>query len=273
MSDTASSTAPLSAAALLRAGRLDDAIAAATAAVRAAPTDIGQRVLLAELLLFSGNLERADVILDAAGQIDPSVAVVISEFRQLLRAETARRQVLTEGRVPDILETLAADGQASLAGLTALRGNDPTEAAVQLSRAEALRPRVGGEADGRIFDDFRDVDDLLPGYVETLTVTGKYFWIPVSRIESMIFHPPRRQRDLFWRRCSMSVHAGPDGDVYVPALYHTTGESDDAHRLGRATSWQEEDGIVRGVGQRLFLIGEEDCPIMDLQTVTFDTPA
>ncbi|MBO1326518.1 tetratricopeptide repeat protein [Acetobacter sp. TBRC 12305] len=273
MSDTASSTAPLSAAALLRAGRLNDAIAAATAAVRATPTDIGQRVLLAELLLFSGNLERADVILDAAGQIDPSAAVVISEFRQLLRAETARRQVLGEGRVPDILDTLAPDGQASLAALAALRANDLTDAARHVAEAETLRPRVAGEANDTRFDDFRDVDDLLPGYIETLTVTGKYFWIPLSRIESMIFHPPKRQRDLFWRRCSMSVHAGPDGDVYVPALYYTQGETDDAHRLGRATSWREECGIVRGVGQRLFLIGESDYPIMDLHTVALDTPA
>ncbi|MBS0987591.1 tetratricopeptide repeat protein [Acetobacter okinawensis] len=273
MSDTASSTTPLSAAAFLRAGQLNDAIAAAAAAVRAAPTDIGQRVLLAELLLFSGNLERADVILDATGQIEPSVAVVVSEFRQLLRAETARRQVLTEGRVPEILDTLAPDGQVSLAALTALRDNDTVEAARYVSEAETLRPHMVGEADGSRFDDFRDMDDLLPGYIETLTVTGKYFWVPVSRIESMIFHPPKRQRDLFWRRCSMSVHAGPDGDVYVPALYHTAGEMDDAHRLGRATSWVEENGIVRGIGQRLFLIGEEGYPIMDLQTVTFDTPA
>lgn len=275
MSDTASSTTPLSAAALLRAGQLDDAIAAATAAVRATPTDIGQRVLLAELLLFNGNLERADIILDAAGQIDPSVAVVISEFRQLLRAETARRQVLSEGRVPDILdEILAPDGQASLAALAALRANDEADAAQKLAEAESLRPHNAGEVnDNTRFDDFRDVDDLLPGYVETLTVTGKYFWVPVSRIESMLFHPPKRQRDLFWRRCSMSVHAGPEGDVYVPALYYTPEGTDDAHRLGRATSWREENGIVRGVGQRLFLIGENDYPIMDLQTVVFDTPA
>ena len=80
----------LQAADLFRAGKLTDAIAAATAAVKQAPTDLGRRVLLAELLLFSGNLERADVILDAASQIDPTALIVVSEFRQLLRAETAK---------------------------------------------------------------------------------------------------------------------------------------------------------------------------------------
>lgn len=269
-----SDTAPISssAASLLRDGRLDDALAAATAAVRAAPADIGQRVLLAELLLFSGNLARADVILDAAGQLDPSAAVVVAEFRQLLRAEIARRQVMDEGRVPDVLDSLAPDGQASLAALTALRAHDGAQAASDMARAEELRPRAAGQLGGTPFEDFRDVDDLLPGHVETLTVTGKYFWISLSRIESMVFHPPKRQRDLFWRRCSMSVRAGPDGDVYIPALYPPRAGMDDAHRLGRATSWVEESGIVRGMGQRLLLAGESAYPVMDLQDVAFDPP-
>ncbi len=46
----------LKAADLFRAGPLTEAIAAANAAVKATPTDLGQRVLLAELLLFSCNL-------------------------------------------------------------------------------------------------------------------------------------------------------------------------------------------------------------------------
>ena len=46
------------AGALFKAGRLDEAVAAATEAVRKAPTDLGPRLLLAELLLFQGRLER-----------------------------------------------------------------------------------------------------------------------------------------------------------------------------------------------------------------------
>lgn len=259
----------LQAADLFRAGRLADALAAANAEVKKAPTDLGRRVLLAELLLFSGNLERADVILDAAGQLDPSVAVVVSEFRQLLRAETARRQLYRDGRVPELLGDLEATGQASLKALVALREGNLVEAAAAAAEAEELRPRVAGAANGKPFDDFRDADDLLPGYIETLTTTGKYFWIPVSRIESMEFHPPKRPRDLAWRRCTMSVKAGPDGDVYIPAIYFAGDEVDEAHRLGRATSWSEDEGPVRGIGQRVFLAGEEDLPIMQLSDVAF----
>jgi type VI secretion system protein ImpE len=58
--------------ALFREGKLMPAIEAANAAVRKNPADLGSRILLAELLLFTGNVERADVILDAAAQADPT---------------------------------------------------------------------------------------------------------------------------------------------------------------------------------------------------------
>ena len=103
MSDSREQADQQTAGALFRAGKLADAVAAANAAVRKAPADLAPRVLLAELLMFAGNLERADVILDAGSSIDPQAAVVIAEFRQLLRAEMARRQQRRDGRLPEFL--------------------------------------------------------------------------------------------------------------------------------------------------------------------------
>ncbi len=256
---------------LLRAGKLGEAIEAAGAAVRKAPTDLGARVLLAELLLAAGNLERVDVILDAASEVDPAVAVVIAEFRQLLRAEMARRQLRRDGRVPEFLGEPDEAQRLALAALVALRGGDLTQAANLAGAAEAARPRAAGRIAGRPIDDFRDADDLTAGFFEVLTTTGKYFWIPTARVESLQFHPPKRPRDLIWRRASMSVQGGPDGEVYLPATY-ASDEPDlaDALRLGRATEWRElAPGLVRGVGQRVFLAGEDAVGIMDLTELAF----
>src|SRR5689334_13966916 len=170
------------AAALFRAGKLDDAIAAAQAALRKAPTDLGARVLLGEMLLFAGNLERADVVLDAASAIDPSTAVVIAEFRQLVRADMARRQLFRDGRVPEFLSDPTETQRLQLAALVALRAGDAAEAARQTEAAEAVRPRTAGTHGDTAFDDWRDADDLLAGTFEVLTTTGKYFWIPTERV-------------------------------------------------------------------------------------------
>jgi len=265
------SEAQETAGALFRAGKLAPAVEQAGLAVKKSPQDLGARMLLAELLLFAGNLERADVILDAASQLDPSAAVVVAEFRQLLRADMARRQLRRDGRVPEFLGEPTPSLKAVLAAMVALRDGDAAAAAQYAMEAEALRPRMPGRDGETAFDDFRDADDLSAGYFEVLTTTGKYYWIPTERVASIEFRPPRRPRDLAWRCASISVSDGPDGVVYLPTTYGSedAGLADD-YRLGRATDWREDGaGPVRGIGQRIFLLGEEARGIMDLTLLTF----
>jgi type VI secretion system protein ImpE len=256
---------------LFRAGKLTAAIEAANVAVRKNPTDLGSRVLLAELLAFAGNLDRADTILDAAAQIDPTLMIGTAEFRQLVRAALARRQHSREGRLPEFLGEPTPALRAGLAALVTLRAGDTKEASRRAAEAEAVRPRIAGYAGDMAFEDFRDADDLHAGFFEVLTTTGKYFWIPTERVASIEFHRPRRPRDLAWRRASVSVTGGPDGDVYLPAIYDTDQpDMSDKFLLGRATDWiGPEEGPMLGIGQRVFLVGENATSIMDLTTLRF----
>ena len=255
-----------------RDGRLADAIEAAGRAVKLQPGTAAPRVLLAELLLFTGNFARADAVLDAAEAADPSAALVIAEFRQLLRAAAQRQKVFTEGQLPEFLGAPAPAQRHALAALVAVRAGDAAAATVAAAAAEAARPSVAGRmgaSDGDVaFDDFRDADDVVGGTIEALTTTGKYFWIPTDRMISMEFHPTTRPRDLLWRRCTMVVRDGPDGDVYVPALYDMPPDATDLLRLGRATNWTDT-APVRGSGQRVFLVGNDGFPIQQLTEIEF----
>jgi type VI secretion system protein ImpE len=259
------------AGALFRAGRLAAAIEAGNAALRLNPADLDSRILLAELLLFAGNLERADTILDAATQIDPTVMLGIAEFRQLVRAALARREHSREGRVPELLGEPTPAIRSGLAAFIALRAGDMREAARHAADAEELRPRVAGRAGDTSFDDFRDADDLHAGFFEILTTTGKYFWVPTERVASVEFHLPRRPRDLAWRRATVSITEGPDGEVYLPTIYDTERpELSDEFLLGRATDWiGPEEGPVLGIGQRVFMVGDASIGIMELTKLRF----
>jgi type VI secretion system protein ImpE len=261
----------LTASALFRAGKLAAAIDAANAAVRNNPRDLGPRVLLAELLLFAGNFERADNILDAASQIDPAAMVGAAEFRQLIRAALARRQYHREGRLPEFLDEPTPALRSALAAMVALRADDRVQAKAHAAEIETIRPRVSGRAGEVKFDDFRDADDLHAGFFEVLTTTGKYYWIPTERVASVDFHPPRRPRDLVWRRATVSVLNGPDGDVYLPAIYDSdqSNISDDL-LLGRATDWVNTgEAVVRGIGRRVYLAGDDAISIMELTGLRF----
>lgn len=258
-----------------QAGRLDEAIQAMNAEVKSNPTDPERRGFLVELLCFKGNLERADLMLDVIADHDPTSAVGIALFRQLVRAAQYRQQVFDEGRVPEFLSEPSQLLQCHLQATIALREADYATAARLLGEAEVLRPHVSGELNGVNFEDFRDVDDLTASFFEVATSNGKYFWIEISAVETMTFAPPKRPRDLIWRQVDIAVTEGPSGAVFIPAIYSPPpGDVDPALSLGRQTDWVgPESGPIRGVGQRSFLAGDDLVPIMQFETLFFSSKA
>jgi type VI secretion system protein ImpE len=252
------------------AGDIEGAVAAATAAVKAQPREPGPRWLLAEMLLFAGEYERADRALDAVIEDNPSPTVM--EFRQLLRAEVVRHQVAKDGRVPKFQGEDPTDAQKAAAhALTLLRAGDKAGAAAAAAEVESLRPRVPGKAGDVAFDDLRDADDIFAGMIEVHTAGGEYMWVPVERLRALSFEAPKRPRDLYWRRCTIEMKDGQEGVVYVPAIYPWTAKDmPNPLRLGRGTEWQEDAGLVRGLGMREFLVGEEAKTLAELTDITFD---
>jgi type VI secretion system protein ImpE len=253
-----------------QAGQLKEAIAAMLAEAKQHPTDTARRWFLCELLCFSGELDRLDKQLDTIGSQDAEAMVGVSLFRQLLRAEEARQQFYTDGRLPEFLDLPSPTLKLYLEASIRLREGKGKEAAELLAQAEQQRVKPSGTCNGQPFTDLRDLDDLTAPIFEVLTSTGKYYWIPVERVESVEFHAPERPRDLCWRRAHMIVRGGPDGEVYLPAVYSgTQTEANDVLRLGRATEWRGSAGEpIRGIGQRTFLVGEESFPIMELKEIT-----
>jgi type VI secretion system protein ImpE len=144
-----------------------------------------------------------------------------------------------------------------------------------LATAQEQRSKAAGTCDGKPFEDMIDLDDLTSSFFEVITSRGEYFWIPMHVVESVEFRTIARPRDLLWRCAHMIVRGGPDGDVFMPVLYPgSASDATDAIRLGRATEWRGGDGVpMRGAGQRMFLIGDEDKSILELKKLKFTTPA
>lgn len=257
---------------LYSAGKLAEAIDAQAEEVKRKPTDVEARGFLAELISLSGNVERAELQLDALARQAPESQMGASLFRQLLRAEAWRQDFHAKGRVPELIAPVSPYVRAQLEASIAVREGKEREATSALAAAEEIRPHARGRhADGE-FEDFRDLDDLIAGVLEVLTSNGKYYWVPIDRVRSIEFRAPVRPRDLLWRRANVEVEDGPEGEVFLPSIYVAPAGAlvDDALRLGRRTDWV---GItsepVRGVGLRTFLVGDEDRTILQLGELTF----
>ena len=255
---------------LYQAGKLDEAVNAALALVKKNPADTPSRFQLAQLSCFAGDLDRADRQLDTVSTQDPGAALTVALVRQLIRAELCRRECFAEGRVPEFIGEPSPVMAGRLRALTALREGDTAEAAKIINEpvdSTIAWKTNGGEANSEL----RDLDDLLAPILEVHTSTGKYFWIGWDQILMLQMHPPENPLDLLWRQATVSIDSGPDGDVYLPTIYlDPSGKlPDDASlRLGRSTDWVDVgDAVVRGQGQKTLLIGEQDLPILELQSI------
>lgn len=248
-----------------RVGGLGEALGQAVARVKARPTDVAGKLDLADLLIVTGDLERADSHLDLAGTMDPGFAVKAALVRQLIRAETHRRDVIFAGRAPDLV--LETDGTIAAHLQRLLDWREGRPGSVVDTEAGA----VAGRVDGAPFVGVRDLDDRFAGVLEVLTSTGKYFWIPWGAIQSLTLAPPQRWRDIVWRQAELDVSDGPSGVVYIPAIYPCApGEAGEALQTGRETDWKEDHGLVRGLGLKTLLIGDDCLSLNDFTTLMTD---
>lgn len=254
-------------------GRLQDAIGEATSDVKAKPADPDRRALLADLLIFAGEYERADKHLEAVTTLSPGSVAVVSLVRQLVRAEQWRQQFHVEGRAPEFLDKPNERLQLQLRASIALREGAVDEATTLLAEAEEQRGKIACASGDHAYEDIRDCDDLLAGVFEVFTSTGKYYWIPMEDVKLLEPRPIERPRDLLWRRFHMDVDGGPEGEVYIPSLYAPMAvDATETVRLGRMTDFSESEP-VRGTGRRLFLLGDDVVTIDEVPTLRLGAAA
>lgn len=235
---------------LLRAGRLDEAIDAQTAVVKARPTEADARYLLLALLGFAGQWDRAGRQLEALGHQDPKLATAARVYGGLLAAERERDAVYTEGGQPLVPPDAPAHVTARLAALVAWREGNRAEVARQLEVAVDAAPILAGRFNGEVFDGLRDLDDLLGSVLEVFA-GGRYLWLPLERVRKLEITPPAHLLDLLWLPAQI-VDADSTASVHLPVLYPGSAHHADAEvRLGRRTEWHGEQELLRGFGQRV----------------------
>lgn len=255
-------------------GKLAEALAAAAEEVKQHPTETDHRWLLCELLCFVGELERANTQLETIGKQDPASMFSVTVFRNLIRAEAARRKFFRDGDLPEILGERTPVVDLQLEAVQAAREGRVSDARQALASVDEQRVHATGTCDGGAFDDLRDADDMTASVFEVFSMAGGYCWIPIEQVQSIEFGEVNRMTDLLWRTATLVAVNGPEAQVYLPALYCGTHEAeDDQLRLGRGTDWSEEEALTRGIGQRIFLVGDQGRPILEVNSINFESAA
>jgi type VI secretion system protein ImpE len=253
---------------LYRAGRLADALAAQTQAVKDDPSNHAKRLFLFELAVFSGDLDKAGRQIAAIRYDDPELQMATVQYARLVEGERTRRRLFSEGVRPKVAGTPPDHVGKRLDALDLIRTGQSEKAAALLNEANAAALPTARVNDGAPAE-IRDADDLFGSVLEVIA-GNDYIWLAMEQVESIAVNPPRFPRDLYWRPARLEA-GGTTADVFLPALYPGSADAaDDAIKLGRQTDWIGEEGQapVRGLGGRLWLVGEEPMAITEWRTLT-----
>lgn len=250
-------------------GDLSSAAAAAAEQVKKNPNDEKIRVLFVEILCVQSEYERADQQLSALLTLKPDLGLTIGVWRHLVKAAQDRLDVFALKAKAELIDEATSAIEHSLDALIAL--NDEDE-----SRLEPLLAEIDKDTESRkvIVNEgepgiIRDLDDISANFLEVLSSNGKYFWVDFSQIIELEIHKPERLLDILWRRASIVLSNGTEGEVFIPAIYPTVG--DDLAKLGRKTEWQSVLNLYRGVGLKTWLVGEEEKTINDFSSFKANT--
>ncbi|WP_019832430.1 type VI secretion system accessory protein TagJ [Sphingomonas sp. PR090111-T3T-6A] len=234
-------------------------------ALRSRPDDQRARMFLFQLLCVEGEWEKARAQLRALSELSPEAQMLAAAYGRTIEGEQTRARVFA-GEEP---ASLLVDAPAWAADLVSVRGaGAPAAAALEAC------PDTPGDLDGRLFDFLFDGDDRFGPMFEAI-VAGRWGLVPFAVVEEISTEGPVDLRDLVWLPAEIRFRHGPALAAMLPARYPgTEREPESALRLARMTEWHEGDGLIQGVGQRVWTTsGGEDVGILSFRRIRFADPS
>jgi type VI secretion system protein ImpE len=241
---------------LFHEARLTEAITAQRVVVAARPADVSECLLLAELLAFTGDRDVVRRLLDSLAGAGNEVGDFVAEWKALLQADSARHA----GQPPDCIPTRTSEFEFRIRGNPNSRTycHSPDQAREYLDDADENAPWIEGYVDGRPFERWRDADEVIGPMLEVFR-GDRYAWITMHQIRKLRIDEGDELRDILYRPATVWMNDGSQHEVFLPGLYVGTADHpEEGIRTGAGIDWVEVDGIMRGLGARTFLFGEEE---------------
>ncbi len=256
---------------LIKQGKVDEALAALKAEVKAKPAEPGLRVFLFQLLAINGDWERALTQLNVASEMDGQHMLMTHLCRPALQAEAFRREVFSGARSP-MLFGEPEPWMGWLVQANAYFAKGQFDAAVDLrDKAFEAAPAIPGNVNGQPFQWFSDMDGRMGPMLEAM-IDGKYYWLPLCRVRQILMEPPAGLRDLIWAPATMVLANGGQVPALLFARYPGSEKSPDALvRLGRKTDWVDHEcGISTGLGQRMLAGDASEHALLEIRSFVQD---
>jgi type VI secretion system protein ImpE len=248
---------------LFQEARLTEAIASQQKILETRADDVAERLLLCDLLAFAGDRGSVRRQLEFLAKAPVEIREYVAEWLQLLNADEARHT----GRAPEFLLDPPGHMLRRIEAMEGLKACNEERALDHLDDADEMSPWIEGHVDGRPFEGWRDTDDIL-GPVLELLGGGRWIWLAMDQVRKLRLEEANGLRDHIYRPATLWLCDGQVHELFIPVLYVGTAEHpEEGIRTGAGIDWIERIGLMRGLGSRTFLFGEEELTVDEFRQV------
>ncbi|YCO02231.1 type VI secretion system accessory protein TagJ [Vibrio sp. VNB-15] len=249
----------------LMEGKLAEALEVLIENIKVSPKDAALRSSFIELLCIDGNFERADEQLMQAIKLFPEYLSGASQLRHLVKAAQARKDFTLGAATAQFVGLNEASNKLLVELNLSLKDEQFDESYRLANELEQHRVKKSYAQDSAIYDDIRDIDDQLGGYLELFSTAGNYFLVPIASVKQLEVKQPTSLLEQIWRPVEFDIEGLGEGEGHMPLTY--IGSQTDAQKLGRETDWKQlgEQEFFIGQGQKCWLAGDASLPIFELK--------
>ena len=257
-----------------RDGDLSGCLADLQSLVRRNPADGKLRIFLSQLMMVLGQWDRALNQLKVLGEMDPAALPMVRTYETAVQCELFRAEVFAGNRTPLVFGDPEPWVAQLLQSLGLLAQGHLDQALDLRAQAFEAAPTTPGRLNDRPFEWIADADARF-GPIAEVILNGKYYWIPLHRLASVVIEAPSDVRDFVWIPAELRFTNGGETMALLPARYPgSETDPNDAVRLSRTTQWRDLGSDIHvGVGQRVLTTDSDEIGLLEVRKIELGIPA
>jgi len=255
----------------LKQGDINAALLQLQEQVKKQPANPEHRIFLFQLLSVMGQWDRALTQLNVAGELDDAALAMVSMYRQVIACEQFREQVFLGNKDPVIFGKPEEWLALLIQSLKLMAQGENAKSQALRNQAFESAPVTSGAIDGQEFQWLADSDPRLGPVMEAI-VEGRYLWVPIENLQSIVIDEPVDLRDVVWLPVHFTWNNGGESYGLIPSRYPLSYQHNPLLALSRKTEWQDcGDDLFLGVGQKIWSTDSDEYPVMDVRAIQFNT--
>lgn len=226
------------------------------------PANLALRQQLVFLLCAFEQYEKADQQLAILQKQQPDP--LMNQLRWLVKAAQARQDLFTHRRPPKLINEFDQVAKTQLEYFLADKIEKETNTSALVEDLDKAANQIVVDFPAGQHHGLRDLDDRFNQVMELFSYEGEYYWVSFSYIDAVEVTDSIGLFNFIWSEVKIKFKDESTFSTMVTPAIYPLHDNSPQMALGYQTDWQEASSRTIGIGQKMWLAGEEAIPFREL---------